>query len=233
MTRMTRIIAECGLNFGGSLDKAVALANAALDAGADYIKFQFLTDPYRTARSRSMCPEVAEVWARTIPRMDIVEWRTLMDHIPRERRMLSVFAPIDVIRATGLQVDALKVGHLEAQTALPKLARQYARTLFVTGSTGIVCEGWMRCVPKYPCTLAEATSLIDDLPQVGYSDHTGPDLDAARYALARHRSHPLDQPGGIQAIEVHVHLDGCKGCTDHAVSKSMTQLAILCAEAHA
>ncbi|MEY9362215.1 sialic acid synthase SpsE [Bradyrhizobium yuanmingense] len=40
MTRHTLIIAEAGVNHDGSLDKALALVDAAADAGADIVKFQ-------------------------------------------------------------------------------------------------------------------------------------------------------------------------------------------------
>ncbi len=226
---MTRIIAECGLNWRDP-DEARDLGKACLAAGADFVKYQLLTDPYRTARDRGMEPDKATEWARMIPRMNEDEWRYVFGEIPREQRMVSVFSPSDILMATWLRVDNIKIGHKEHR--LIGLAREYARELWVTNFETDLADHRMMCVEKYPCSYEETIHKLrrfaEDHPVrdirnwANLSDHTGPNLDAAKYALT----------SGAGCIEIHVHLPSCGGCLDHLVSKSPEQLRELAAWAH-
>jgi sialic acid synthase SpsE len=223
---MTKIISECGLSWVGP-DDAKALGLACLAAGAEYVKYQLLTDPYRTARDRGMAPAEAGEWAQKIPRMTHDEWAYVLDAIPREQRMVSVFSPADVLEAVALRVDNIKIGHKEYR--LRHLAGQYARHIVITNRPRVTFEAWMEtphaemhCVEKYPCTDGEAMALILSDVSRGYSDHTGPDTRAARFAL----------DCGVPLLEVHVRPDGPLKYLDDAVSKSLADLAMLCKEAH-
>ena len=220
---MTKIIAECGLNWVGP-DDATALGLACLDAGADYVKYQMLTDPYRTARDRGLDLYAAGAWAAQIPRMTDDEWAYVLDAIPREQRMVSVFSPNDVLTATRLRVDNLKIGHKEGR--LSRLVFDYARTVFRTlgsldsdfGGGGCV----MYCVPCYPAPMDDCLHLLRTLGEnYGYSDH-------CENVVPAHRAIQQGRPW----VEIHVRPDGPGKYLDDAVSKSLAALKILCGEAH-
>jgi len=224
---MTKIIAECGLGHMGDPKRAMSLSAAALAAGADYVKWQLLLDPYRTAIGRGMTHSRAEHWAREIPRLAPDEWREVMGKIPRQQRMVSVFSPLDVMTAPSLPVDLLKIGHAEGIGTLSLFAQSVASELWITDNGQRALRGIhrMMCVPKYPASPEEGMSVLYLVRayggECGYSDHV-PDLTCALRAIEEESPY----------LEVHVHADDCRGCPDHAVSKTMTELMALCKEAH-
>ena len=139
------------------------------------------------------------------------------------------------MRAVMFGVPKLKLSHKEYNKNLPLTELcQYLSVLNLVGSVssesqipqpsaylrqpGIHDDELMFTISKYPTSLPVAMKVIEYCAPlgIGYSDHTGNTLEAAKYAI----------DGGCKLIEIHVHDDGCAGCCDHAVS--MTQLKELC-----
>lgn len=221
----TRIIAECGLAHNGNTQTALDMVDRALDAGADFVKFQ-LFDPYRLSIIRGD-PGCAD-----LPMLPDGEWPCVIGSIPRDKRMMTVMTVEAFWKAINWGIDCIKLGHGESwqSRGVSELVTRYAPEYFQSMSPdkyrGLEYERnkrWMVVAPEYPT--GRGVELVEKYcPNIGYSDHSAPnDMKAATLAVKV----------GAPLVEVHVHLDGCKKCPDHKVSKSYKQLRQLCKDAHA
>src|SRR3990167_6020137 len=107
----TRIIAEIGCNHGGQIGLATDMARAALEAGADFIKFQMF-DSHRLALQRG---ELADEEALSRYEFHPDTWTHVLRVIPREKRLMTVFDPPSIHRAILLGCDNLKLSHVESR----------------------------------------------------------------------------------------------------------------------
>ena len=109
------VIAEIGSNHDGSLERALALVDAAVDAGADAVKFQSFRAATLVARR---WPAAGGGWKPTeaypvLERLELpVEWHALLRDRARARGALFLSTAFDEERASflaALGVPAMKV----------------------------------------------------------------------------------------------------------------------------
>lgn len=218
------LIAEIGLAHDGSLGTAMALVDAAADAGADAVKFQIhiadaestVEEPFRVRFSHQDESRMA-YWRRTA--FSPQAWRALLDHA-RGRGLSCIASPFSVdavALARQLGVDAFKiasgeVGHEPLCDAIadgpePVLA---SLGLATEAETDALVDklrgpphrlGLFHCVSEYPTPASNAAlGLVPELKQryrvpVGLSDHSGsPAAGIAAVAL------------GADLIEFHITL---------------------------
>ena len=237
----TFVIAEIGLNHGGSLDRALAMVNQAAWAGASAVKLQTLFADRLVAAS---CPAPAHVEAASLRDFFAQFELTLDAHravVERARAlglavMTTPFAE-DVIPALerigfdaykiasgdltydGLIAAAARTGKpLVISTGMSSL-REVSRALQVARTAGSTGTALLHCVSSYPAppeaqNLRAVATLIDafGLP-AGLSDH-GSGLTSALAALVL---------GGC-IYERHLALEWDQSAIDKAVSSTPAEL---------
>lgn len=220
-TNKTFVIAEAGLNFCGSFDKACQMVNAAQQAGADAVKFQTFLPDFDPNLSRFTLTDN--------------EWYRLAAHC-LEQKIIFMSTPFDrwafkVLAGTGMKhwkVPSGEMGNDEYLEMIPEQAQFY----YV--STGMATEEeidhaldiipspidkdicLMYCVSGYPPPinqLALHTILewqIAKYPQytIGFSDHTVY-TPASMIAVAL----------GAEVVEKHFMLKGDTDVPDFNVSE--------------
>jgi N,N'-diacetyllegionaminate synthase len=242
------VIAEAGVNHDGELDRALALVDAAADAGADAVKFQtFDPDELVTARSA-----LAAYQAERVPdassqhemlsrlRFGAAEHAALIEHCAR-RSIRFLSTPFDLGSAElldGLEVAAFKVGSGEL-TNLPFLAGLAAYRRPILLSTGMG-------------DLEEVRAAVSAVQQQGAplallhctSSYPAPDEDANLRAIDTMREafglpvgysdHALGPDLSLAAVardacvlERHLTLDRGRPGPDHAMSMEPPELADL------
>lgn len=110
------VIAEIGINHGGSLDVAIAMADAAIDSGADIVKHQtHIVDDEMSSAARRTIPgnsncSIYDIMARCA--LDESEEWKLMNHVlSRGGIFLSTpFSRAAVDRLVQFRVPAFKIG---------------------------------------------------------------------------------------------------------------------------
>jgi N-acetylneuraminate synthase len=176
------VIAEAGVNHDGSLERALALVDAAADAGADAVKFQtFRADELASAEARSAAYQARNTGATSQREMlralelDEAAHRALARRC-RERGlefMSTAFDPASLALLTGMGVRRLKIPSGEITN--PLLLEAVARTgLPVILSTGM-------------CTLEEVREALG-MFAAGCLPAAVPPLPASE-ALARAEVH--------------------------------------------
>jgi N,N'-diacetyllegionaminate synthase len=235
------VIAEIGLNHGGSLDRALRMVDAAAWAGASAIKLQTIAADRLVSRE---CPAPAHVSAASLRdffarfELDLAAHRAVVARA-RERGLAALTTPFseDAIAALEpLRLDAYKIasgdltfdGLISAaaatgrpvimSTGMSRLA-QVARAVRVARRAGAGTMALLHCVSAYP-TPVEAENLraiatliaASNLP-VGLSDH-GRGLRSAIAAVAL----------GASIYERHLVLDGDTDAIDLAVSSTPGEL---------
>jgi len=235
------VIAEIGLNHGGSIDRALALVDAAADAGADAIKLQTLIAADLVAPG---CPAPEHVRATSL--VEFFETFELNEDahaaiVSRARaRGLQVMAtPLSLDAVPMLErigIDAYKIasGDLTwhqliatcASTRKPivistglAVMPEIAAAVSVARQSGARAIALLHCVSAYPVprgqeNLRAIRTLADvfDLP-VGLSDH-GDDTFAVPVALAQ----------GAVLYERHLVLEDDPDAVDRAVSSTPAEL---------
>jgi N,N'-diacetyllegionaminate synthase len=231
------VIAELGVNHDGSPDKALALAKAAIEAGADAIKLQLFTAEglmSRDARLAAYQKTAGEVdplamlkrLELTIDQMaPVVE----LAHAKNAAAIVTVFSVELVPIAEKLPWDAYKTASPDIihRPLLEALAATGRPLILSTGASTLQEVGraltWLRnirerlavlqCVSSYPTTLEDAelpgiNAIQDIYPGiVGYSDHTDSIKTGALAVIA-----------GACILEKHVTLDRNAPGPDHASS---------------
>ncbi|MEW6320981.1 MAG: N-acetylneuraminate synthase family protein [Acidobacteriota bacterium] len=238
------VIAELGLNHGGSLDQALALADAAAAAGAAAVKLQTI-DAARLVTADA--PGPAHVEAASLVEffrqfeLDEEAHRAVARQA-RAHGLAFLSTPFDedaVDMLVRVGVDALKIasGDLTHHRLIAKAARTGKPLILSTGMAnlteiaeavgcarmaGATALALLHCVSAYPVPQGEENlraivTLADQfyLP-VGLSDH-GTDPLAAAMTVAL----------GGQLFEKHLVLDADGGEIDAPVSATPDALAVL------
>jgi sialic acid synthase SpsE len=239
------VIAEIGLNHGGSVERALALVDAAADAGADAIKLQTIVADELVAPT---CPAPAHVDATSL--VDFFATFELSE-AAHERiaarawsRGLVVLATpfseraVDMLLRVGIDGFKIASGDLTwhqliartAATAKPVVMStglatfdETAAAVAVAREAGVSSLALLHCVSAYPVPPGEENlraidtlGLQFDLP-VGLSDH-GSDAFAVPMAVAL----------GASLYERHLILEDDKDANDAvdlAVSSRPSELA--------
>jgi len=237
------VIAEIGVNHDGRLDRGIELIQAAADAGADAVKFQWF-HPDRLLSRQALLASYQQGKA--------TDARDLLNKLALDQDMLSRFAqaarqaglrlivtpfsPADVPELAELNLDAVKIASPDAvNTPLLEAAATLNKPILISTGT---CEleelapaaelltkhapggCLLQCVSSYPTPIEEAclggiTALQQryGLP-TGYSDHTQ-DLCTGTLAVA----------AGALVIEKHLTHDRTAPGPDHAASADPGQFA--------
>jgi sialic acid synthase SpsE len=235
------VIAEIGLNHSGSVDRALALVDAAAWAGASAIKLQSLFADRLVA---STCPAPAHVDATSLRdffaqfELSLDEHREVVEHARAQGLavMTTPFAEdiIPALEAIGFDGYKIASGDLTYDGLIAAVARtgkplvistgmsnvaEIRHALSVAGKTGNNALAVLHCVSAYPVlgdaqNLKAIRSLIDifSLP-TGLSDH-GTGLASAVAAATL----------GACVYERHLVLDGDVDAIDRAVSSTPAEL---------
>ncbi|MCX7022631.1 MAG: N-acetylneuraminate synthase family protein [bacterium] len=230
------IVAEGGVNHDGDPEKALELAVAAKECGADAVKFQLFTPenlvaagapPARYQRKNAGGKDQLAMLERLkLTERDFARVKSRCDGLGLDF-ILSAFSEDDVRAAARLGVPALKIGSGElTDPFVLDAARHTGLPLMVsTGMANLEDVAWavdrlgeadillFHCTSSYPAPLEELnlralTALHDRFVRpVGLSDHS-PGTLAACLAVAL----------GACAVEKHFTLDTGGLGPDHAAS---------------
>lgn len=238
------IVAEISGNHLGSCTRAIALVEAAANAGADAVKFQCFT-PEQMADAGVMVQsgpwsgkELLSLYREThTPR----EWFQLLFARARELRIIpfaSVFHPDDVTFLETLDCPMYKISSFEILD-LPLIRHASKTKKPIILSTGMASEeeiehAWyatvdspqttvLKCTSAYPAEVSDANLLTMrswTRPQyaydVGISDHTlGVGVAAAAVAL------------GASMVEKHLTIARSDGGPDAAFSSEPHEFAAM------
>lgn len=236
------VVAEIGLNHGGSLDRALALIDAAAAAGATAVKFQTLDAAALVAPG---APAPAHVTASSMSEFFAgfeLDEQAHQRMIERARAcglvvMATPFSEASVDMLQRLGIDAFKIasGDITWRALITRCARTGKPLVISTGMSGLneVARAldWARtarasgvallhCVSAYPVppgheNLRAITSLAHAFgTPVGLSDHA-----ADSFSL------PLAVALGAAIYERHLVLEAGDDAIDAAVSSTPEQLA--------
>lgn len=229
------VIAEVGNNHNGDFDRAVALVDAAVAAGADCAKFQMrkLDEVYRASSLSGKDDDLAVEYTLDLLRrfeLPIAQQKKIAEYCAAKgiQYLCTPWDAKSVAVLEGFGVLAYKVASADL-TNLPLLAR-----LTATGKTLIVSTGMsttdeikaaakflddrnasyvlLHCQSTYPAALHNIhlrfmETLRDIHPVIGYSGHErGIAVSTAAVAL------------GAVVIERHITLDREMEGPDHAAS---------------
>jgi len=233
------VVAEMGLGHEGSLGAAYSFVDAAVDAGADAVKFQtHVAEAEGTERERfrkPMFPQDAtrkDYWKRTA--FSEEQWRALKRHCD-ERRILFLSSPFSIEAVRILQrvgVPAWKVpsGETNNTPLLEMLVQLEQPILLSTGmSTFEEIQQAVRivrtskrdlliyqCTNRYPCPpdqigLNMIQGFKDRFPNVpiGLSDHSGRICTGIAAFV-------------LGAVSIEVHVTFSRKCFGPDVSASIT-----------
>ncbi len=228
----TVLIAEAGINHGGSLKKAMQMIDAAVRGGADLIKFQTYVTEKRCSDSSSTLFGILK--ACELP---FDAFRELKIHCfergihffstPFDEDSLAYLEDLgcDIYKISSFDVPNKSFLRLIAQTGKTIVMSTGMSTLNeISDAVDILKEGQckiilLHCVSSYPLNPADADlrSISQlkarfDTP-VGFSDHS-PGIELAPLAVA----------GGATVLEKHFRLIGDEDCVDAAVSIDENQL---------
>lgn len=242
MSASVHVIAEAGTNHGGRVDVAESLADAAIRAGADSVKFQIIHPeglylPKSWSGGRLVDNDVYR--RRAAACLSETEWRRVADYCRGRGRPMS--ASVFDVRGLSL-LDAMDPPYIKIASCdlnhsrLLRAAAETGRRLIV--STGMADLGeieravsvldragardvvLMHCVSAYPCPVQRANvAFLVTLRAafgrpVGFSDHTESSLAAAA-AVAL----------GAAVLEKHLTLDRAAEGFDHAYAMTPEMLA--------
>lgn len=235
------VIAEIGVNHDGRLDRGLELIQAAADAGADAVKFQWFHPDRLLSRQAPLAgyqtgkADDAQGLLETLA----LDQDTLARFAEATRRaglklIITPFSPADVPELEPLGIDAVKIASPDAvNTPLLEAATTLGKPMLVSTGTCDLNElepaarlisshpaggCLLQCVSSYPTPTQDAAlggmaAMWDrfGLP-VGYSDHT---QDTHTGALAT--------AVGALVIEKHLTHDRNAPGPDHAASADPQQ----------
>jgi sialic acid synthase SpsE len=236
------VIAEIGLNHGGSVDRALALVDAAASAGAHAVKLQTIVADQLVAPS---CPAPAHVQAESL--VDFFRQFELDEathHVVAERasmRGLKVIATpfsesaVDMLERVGIDAYKIASGDLTWDQLIVRAASTGKPLIISTGMStlaeahhalavarlaGAEHVALLHCVSAYPVprgseNLLAIRTLADQCRvPVGLSDH-GEDTFALPIAVGL----------GACIYERHLVVDDQDDAIDRAVSSTSSELA--------
>jgi len=195
------VIAEIGINHEGSLDTAIQMADAAIDAGAEIIKHQtHIVEDEMSDEAKSVIPgnadvSIYEIMARCA--LSEADERSLMKHV-QQRGAIFISTPFSraaVDRLVEFDIPAFKVGSGECNNypLIKHIARFGKPVIISTGMNSIesvrpsveilrkadIPYALMHCTNVYPTPpelvrLGAMTQLKEAFPDavIGLSDHT-------------------------------------------------------------
>lgn len=238
------VIAELGLNHRGSLDRALALVDAACRAGASAVKLQTLNadrlvTPGAPAPSHVRAPSMHDFFERF--ELDATDHRAIARRA-RERGLVFLSTPFDesaigMLESVGCDAYKIASGDLTHDRLITRAARTGKPLILSTGMSDMdeirEAVGWaqnagavdivlMHCVSAYPVpsgsenlrAIAEMARVFG-LP-VGLSDH-GTDPLSASLAVAL----------GASVYEKHLMLQQDGEDVDENVSVTPGELAAI------
>lgn len=243
------VIAEAGVNHGGSLDIGLRLIDAALDARADAVKFQsFVADRLATpaapkAAYQKVTTGTRESQLEMLRRLELSETghRRLIDHC-QARGILFLSTPFDESSADlleSLNVPAFKIssGDLTNTPFLTHVARKQRPILLSTGmstleevggaldaifSTGNRAVALFHCVSAYPADAKDANL------------NAMRTLESAFALPIGYSDHTLGSDVALAAValgacmlEKHLTTDRAQDGPDHAASTEPQEFAAL------
>ncbi|MHC4305007.1 MAG: N-acetylneuraminate synthase family protein [Planctomycetota bacterium] len=235
------VIAELGVNHGGSLSRALELVEAAHDAGADAIKLQWFEADRLLSREARLARYQKDGGAgdpfdmlRAL-QLSADDFAMVLDraHAAGLAAIVTVFSTQLVAQAGEMDFDAYKTASPDVVnrpliTALMALGKSL---LLSTGTATIdevrTVTGWLgdhphvllQCVSGYPtpdesAALAGRAAMCQINPNaLGYSDHTTA-VDTGALAVA----------SGARLLEKHLTHDRAAAGPDHATSLDPRQL---------
>jgi sialic acid synthase SpsE len=238
------VVAEIGLNHGGSREKAIQMVDAAAWAGASAIKLQTLEARTLVAES---CPAPGHVQATSLREffatfeMDAETHRAMVDRA-REHGLGVISTPlaesaIQMLEPLGLDAYKIASGDITYHALIAAAARTGRPLILSTGmasllevssaleaarDVGATDLAVLHCVSAYPVPAASQnlraiTTLANTFRvPVGLSDH-GEDTSAALPAITL----------GACIYERHLMLDGDDTAVDRAVSSTPAELRVL------
>jgi N-acetylneuraminate synthase len=195
------VIAEIGINHGGSLDLAIHMADAAIDAGVEIVKHQtHVIEDEMSEEAKAVIPGNADISIYEIMDQCALsedDERSLMRHV-QARGALFISTPFSRAAAERLKrfdIPALKIGSGECNNypLIRHIARFGKPVILSTGMNSIesvrpsveilraagVPYALLHCTNVYPTPpelvrLGGMTRLQDAFPDavVGLSDHT-------------------------------------------------------------
>jgi len=195
------VIAEIGINHEGSIETAKAMADAAIDAGAEIIKHQtHIIEDEMSDEAKGVIPghtaeSIYEIMARCA--LSEVEERDLMDHVNR-RGVIFISTPFSraaVDRLVKFNIPAFKIGSGECNNyPLMKYIASFGKPVILsTGMNSIetvrpsveilqnakIPYALLHCTNVYPTPpemvrLGAMNQLKESFPDavIGLSDHT-------------------------------------------------------------
>jgi N-acetylneuraminate synthase len=208
--RHTLIIAEAGVNHGGNLNTALALVDAAADAGADIVKFQTFNASAVAGRSarkadyQQRTTDASESQLAMLQRLELPQsaHHTLIAHA-RQRGIEFLSTPFDPPSLTfllSLNLPRIKIGSGDLTNAplLHAVARSGATVILSTGMA----------------TLGEVEEALGVLAHGYISGNEAPGIAAFRAAWR--------DPAARQYLAQHVSLLHCT--TEYPCSPSDVNL---------
>jgi N-acetylneuraminate synthase len=195
------VIAEIGINHEGSLDLAIAMADSAIDAGAEIVKHQtHVVEDEMSDEARDVIPGNADVSIFEIMKrcaLSEEDERSLMQHIQSRGRIFisTPFSRSAAERLARFDVPAYKIGSGECNNypLVRHIARAGKPVILSTGMNSIesiqpsvnilrqskVPFALLHCTNVYPTPfnlvrLGAMTRLREAFPDavIGLSDHT-------------------------------------------------------------
>jgi sialic acid synthase SpsE len=236
------VIAEIGINHGGSLERAIALVDAAAESGAHAVKFQTIVSHQLVAES---CPAPAHVEAASLveffrqfeldePAHEVLAARA------RQRGLKVMATPfslpaVDLLDRVGIDAFKIASGDITFDALIARAASTGRPVVISTGMSTIAeaqhalavfraaggqQAALLHCVSAYPVprgseNLRAIRSLADECRvPVGLSDH-GDDTFALPVAVGL----------GASLYERHLMLAGDETAIDGPVSSTPPDLA--------
>lgn len=232
------IIAEIGINHGGSIETAKELIDSAVRSGADAVKFQTYITEKRVAKDSPIFDILKKC---ELSFDDFAEIKNYCD-----AKNITFFSTpfddesLDFLESVGCALYKVASFDLVNLSLLRKIAATGKPVIMSVGMSDIeeikkACEilrtgtgsiTLLHCISAYPTNEEDANlgaiyELIKEFPYtvIGQSDHTN-GIKVPLYALA----------AGAQVLEKHYKLDDTMDCIDGVVSITEKQMKELVEE---
>ena len=228
------VIAEIGINHGGSLDTAKKLIDSAAEAKVDAVKFQTYITEKRTKKNSPIFDILKKC------ELPLRSFEELKKH-SEEKKIEFFSTPFDdesVDCLNRINVNLIKIASFDLTNhiLLNKIAKTQKTIVISTGMSSLreINEAYsilskntkniaiLHCISAYPTkeTDANLNAIIELRKEfqciIGQSDHTN-DIKIPFLAVA----------AGAQVIEKHYKIDEKMQCVDSSVSISQQQMSQL------